>query len=135
MCFCTSDHCKHIHYSNNSYLFCYREKDILVRLNEKNTLGSREYDHEGILELFRTLPTLKTISMVTIKHIANLFFKFYNSSLSHSIHHWNFIWFVLIIWIIWILYTGKFSLSFYFRPFRPRCKYTNLRLCKENTVD
>nr|XP_034327300.1 uncharacterized protein LOC105332461 isoform X7 [Crassostrea gigas] len=42
-----------------------REKDILVRLNEKNTLGSLEYNHEGILELFRTLPTLKTISMET----------------------------------------------------------------------
>ncbi|XP_052704142.1 uncharacterized protein LOC128180246 isoform X6 [Crassostrea angulata] len=44
-----------------------REKDILVRLNEKNTLGSLEYDHEGILELFRTLPTLKTISMVNFR--------------------------------------------------------------------
>lgn len=26
------------------------------------------------------------------------------------------------------LYTGKYSLSFYFRPFRPRCQGTNLKL-------
>lgn len=44
----------------------FRDKDILVSLNGKNTLGSFEYDHEGVLALFRTLPLSETISMVML---------------------------------------------------------------------
>lgn len=40
-----------------------KENDILVSLNGKITIESLEYDHEGILKLFRTLPMLKTILM------------------------------------------------------------------------
>nr|XP_034327309.1 uncharacterized protein LOC105332460 isoform X2 [Crassostrea gigas] len=44
--------------------FSVKDKDILVSLNGKKTLGSFEYDHEVVLALFRTLPMTEKISMV-----------------------------------------------------------------------
>lgn len=46
--------------------FSIEKKDILVCVNGKMTLGSFEYDHEGVLELFWTLPLSTTISMVIL---------------------------------------------------------------------
>eukprot|EP00105_Crassostrea_gigas_P016116 XP_011433375.2 PREDICTED: uncharacterized protein LOC105332460 [Crassostrea gigas] len=44
--------------------FSVKDKDILVSLNGKKTLGSFEYDHGVVLALFRTLPMTEKISMV-----------------------------------------------------------------------
>lgn len=49
------------------------ERDILVTLNGRMTLGSFGYDHEGVLELFRTLPMLKTISMDKYSRTSEMF--------------------------------------------------------------
>lgn len=50
-----------------------KEKDILVCVNGKMTLGSFEYDHEGVLELFWTLPLSTTISMVKYNRKSDTF--------------------------------------------------------------